>query len=164
MRGNETEPGVSMQITSLAELDRVADEARKLVTKRALVSAGAAVVPVPGADLLVDANILTKLLPDINQRFGLSKHQVEQLEPDRAKQIFLIAANLGNGVIGRSITRRIVTALVRRVAARYATKSVLRFVPFAGQVAAAGISFGAMKLVGNSHIDDCYETVKRTLV
>jgi uncharacterized protein (DUF697 family) len=152
-----------MQIKTLSDLDRVRDDARKLVTKRALVSAGAAAVPIPGADLIVDANILTRLLPDINARFGLSEQQVEALEPDRAKQIFLIAANLGNGAIGRSITRRIVTALVRRAAARYATKSVLRFVPFAGQVAAAGISFGAMKLVGNSHIDDCYETVRRTL-
>lgn len=153
-----------MHITTLAELDRVRDEARKLVTKRALVSAGASVVPVPGADLIVDANILTKLLPDISSRFGLSEKQVQALEPDRAKQVLLIAANLGNGVIGRSITRRVVTMLIRRVGARYASKSLLRFVPFAGQVAAAGISFGAMKLVGNSHIDDCYETVRRTLV
>lgn len=153
-----------MHITSIAELDRVRDEARKLVTKRALVSAGASVVPVPGADLIVDANILTKLLPDISSRFGLSEKQVQALEPDRAKQVLLIAANLGNGVIGRSITRRVVTMLIRRVGARYASKSLLRFVPFAGQVAAAGISFGAMKLVGNSHIDDCYETVRRTLV
>ena len=153
-----------MHITSIAELDRVREEARKLVTKRALVSAGASVVPVPGADLIVDANILTKLLPDISSRFGLSEKQVQALEPDRAKQVLLIAANLGNGVIGRSITRRVVTMLIRRVGARYASKSLLRFVPFAGQVAAAGISFGALKMVGNSHIDDCYETVRRTLV
>ncbi|MGN7158558.1 hypothetical protein [Sphingomonas sp. SAFR-052] len=152
-----------MHITTIAELDRVRNEARKLVTKRALVSAGASVVPVPGADLIVDANILTKLLPDISSRFGLSEKQVQALEPDRAKQVLLIAANLGNGVIGRSITRRVVTMLIRKVGARYASKSLLRFVPFAGQVAAAGISFGAMKLVGNSHIDDCYETVRRTL-
>lgn len=152
-----------MHITTLAELDQIRDEARKLVTKRALVSAGASAVPVPGADLIVDANILTKLLPDINSRFGLSQTQVKALEPDRAKQILLIAANLGNGVIGRSITRRVVTMLIRRVGVRYASKSLLRFVPFAGQIAAAGISFGAMKLVGNAHIDDCYETVRRTL-
>lgn len=152
-----------MHITTIAELDRVRDEARKLVTKRALVSAGASVVPVPGADLIIDANILTKLLPEISSRFGLSEKQVQALEPDRAKQVLLIAANLGNGVIGRSITRRVVTMLIRKVGARYASKSLLRFVPFAGQVAAAGISFGAMKLVGNSHIDDCYETVRRTL-
>ena len=118
-----------MHITSIAELDRVRDEARKLVTKRALVSAGASVVPVPGADLIVDANILTKLLPDISSRFGLSEKQVQALEPDRAKQVLLIAANLGNGVIGRSITRRVVTMLIRRVGARYASKSLLRFVP-----------------------------------
>ncbi len=152
-----------MHITSLTELDAVRDEARKLVTKRAMVSAGASVVPVPGADLLVDANILTRLLPDISSRFGLNEQQVEALAPDRARQVLLIAANLGNGVIGRSITRRVVTMLIRRVGARYASKSLLRFVPFAGQIAAAGISFGAMKLVGNAHIDDCYETVRRTL-
>lgn len=150
-------------ITTLVELDRVRDEARKLVTKRALVSAGASVVPIPGADLVVDANILTKLLPEISRRFGLDEKQVARLEPDRAKRVLLIAASLGNGVIGRTVTKRIVMMLVRRIGTRVATKSLLRYIPFAGQAAAAGIGFGAMKLLGNSHIDDCYETVRRTL-
>ena len=44
--------GASMQITSLTELDRVRDEARKLVTKRALVSAGASAVPLLIPDVL----------------------------------------------------------------------------------------------------------------
>jgi hypothetical protein len=36
-------------------------------------------------------------------------------------------------------------------------------VPFIGSAVAATISFGAMKLAGNAHIDDCYATAKTLL-
>jgi len=41
-------------ISNLAELDRVRQDCRRLVTKRSLTAAGAAIVPVPGADILAD--------------------------------------------------------------------------------------------------------------
>ncbi|CRL45312.1 hypothetical protein SGGMMB4_02938 [Sodalis glossinidius str. 'morsitans'] len=44
-----------------------------------------------------------------------------------------------------------------------ATKSVSRYVPLLGQALAAGLSFSAMKLLGNSHIDDCYRVVSEVL-
>ena len=46
----------------------------------------------------------------------------------------------------------------RRVGARVAVGSMAKFIPFAGSAVAATISFGAMKLVGNSHVEDCYKT------
>ncbi|WP_438805790.1 hypothetical protein [Sodalis sp. (in: enterobacteria)] len=43
-----------------------------------------------------------------------------------------------------------------------ATKPVARgYVPLLGQALAAGLSFSAMKLLGNSHIDDCYRRGQR---
>ena len=41
-----------------AELQQLRDECRALVRRRALVSAGAAVVPVPFFDVVVDAGVL----------------------------------------------------------------------------------------------------------
>jgi hypothetical protein len=41
-----------------------------------------------------------------------------------------------------------------------ATGSVAKYVPFIGSAVAATISFGAMKLAGNAHIDDCYATAE----
>jgi len=150
-------------ITTLAELDRVRDEARGMVTKRALTSAGAAVVPIPGLDLVADVGILTNLLPAISERFGLREDQVEKMESSRAQQVLVLASSMGNNVIGRAVTKRVVIAILRRMGARIATGSVARFVPFIGSAVAATISFGAMKMAGNAHIDDCYATAKALL-
>ncbi len=145
-------------IQTRTELDRVRDECRRLVTTRSMVSAGAAVVPMPGADLVADVGLLTNLLPQISTRFGLDHDSVQKLEPQIAQQALVIATSLGNTMIGRMVTKRIVIALLRRVGVRMATASMAKFVPFAGSAVAATISFGAMKLIGNAHVEDCYKT------
>lgn len=145
---------------TLAELDAIRDDCRRMVTKRAAISAGAAVVPVPGADLVADVGILRKMLPAISERFGLREDQVDKMDASRAQQVLAIAASMGNNVIGRAVSERVVIALLRRMGIRVATASVARYVPFIGSAVAATISFGAMKLAGNAHIDDCYATAK----
>ena len=145
-------------IDSIAELNRVRDDCKRLVTNRSMVSAGAAVVPIPGADLVADIGLLTKLLPQISTRFGLDHEQVQKLEPHVAQQALVIASSLGNTMIGRMVTKRIVIMLLRRIGARVAAGSVAKFIPFAGSAVAATISFGAMKLIGNAHVEDCYKT------
>ncbi|MFS0773794.1 hypothetical protein [Sphingomonas sp. 1P08PE] len=150
-------------IHTLAELDAVRDDCRRMVTKRALVSAGAAVVPVPGADLVADIGILTNLLPAISERFGLREEQVRKMEPGRAQQVLVLASSMGNTFIGRAVTKRMVIAVLRRMGVRLAAGSMARFVPLIGSAAAATISFGAMKLAGNAHIDDCYATARALL-
>ena len=150
-------------INDLAELERVRAECKKMVTKRAMMSAGAAVVPVPGTDVVADIGILMKLLPDISRRFGLDEEQVSRLDPHLAQQILVVASSIGNSLIGKAITKQTVIVLLKKVGVRVATKSVTKYIPLIGSAVAASVSFGAMKIVGNSHVDDCYETVKRSL-
>ena len=147
-----------------AELERIRDECKALVTQRALVSAGSAVVPIPAIDLIVDVNILTKLLPEISRRFGLDHEAVEKMEPRRAEQVLVVATSLGNTAIGRAVSKRVVAAILRRLGVRLLGKQFAKYVPFLGQAAAASISFGAMKLAGDRHVDDCFETANRTLL
>ena len=147
-------------IHSLSELDAIRTECRRMVTKRAAISAGVSVVPVPGADLIADVGLLTKLLPAISEKFGLREDQVRKMDTTRAQQVLAIAGTLGNNVIGRAVTKRVVIAVLRRMGVRVATASVARYVPVLGSAVAATISFGAMKLAGNAHIEDCYATAK----
>jgi len=148
---------------TIVELDRIRRQCRRLVTTRSLMSAGAAVVPIPGADIVADVGLLASLLPDISRRFGLDHEQVEKLDPRLAERVFVVAASLGNNAIGRAATKRLVTSLLKRVGTRVATASAAKYVPVIGSGMAAAISFGAMKLVGNAHIDDCYRTAKALL-
>ncbi len=61
-------------------------------------------------------------------------------------------------------SQTVVAALVKRVGIRLVGAQAAKFVPILGQAVAASISFGAMKLAGDRHADDCYETAKRTLL
>ena len=94
-------------ITTIAELDRVRAECKKLVTSRSLMAAGAAVVPIPCADIVADISLLSTMLPDISRRFQLDHAQVEKLEPHLAQKVFVMAASMGNNVIGRMVNERV---------------------------------------------------------
>ena len=147
-------------IHDIAQLDTIRRDCRKLVTTRSLMSAGASVVPIPGADIAADIGLLSNLLPKISAKFDLDHDQVQKLDPNLIQQVFVIAASMGNNVIGRVVTRKMAVALLRRFGVRLATASAAKYVPILGSAVAATISFGAMKLAGNAHIDDCYQTAR----
>ena len=134
-----------------------------MVTARALANAGVAVVPIPAIDLVADVGILATMLPAISARFELDHDSIEKLEPQLAQRAFAVAAGLGNNVIGRFVTKRLLIRLLRRMGVRIATASVARFVPVIGSAVAASISFGAMKLAGDAHVEDCYRTAMALL-
>jgi uncharacterized protein YutE (UPF0331/DUF86 family) len=66
-------------------------------------------------------------------------------------------------LVGKLITKQTVMLLLKKVGARVAVKQVAKFIPFVGQAVSAGISFGAMNYLGNSHIDECYDICKRII-
>ena len=150
-------------IQSISQLDAVRRDCRRLVTHRSLAAAGAAVVPIPGADLIADIGLLSTMLPAISKAFELDHESVEKLDPDIAQRVFVIASSLGNNVIGRMVTRRIAARLLRRVGVRVASASVAKYVPLVGSAITATIGFGAMKLAGNAHVEDCYRTARTLL-
>lgn len=143
-------------ITDRAELERIRRECKAMVTARALANAGVAVIPIPAIDLVADVGILATMLPAISARFELDHDSVAKLEPHIAQRVFTVAAGLGNNVIGRFVTRKLVARLLRRMGVRLATASVARYVPLIGSAVAASIGFGAMKLAGDAHVEDCY--------
>lgn len=148
---------------SLKELDRIRDESKSMVNKRATASAAAAVIPLPGADIGADIAIMMELLPAINKKFGLSPEQIDQLDSAMKAQTLVVITSIGSQLVGKYITKQTVVFLLKKVGSRIATKQVVKYVPFVGSAVAAGISFGAMKYLGNSHIDECYEVCKRII-
>ncbi len=147
-----------------ARLDAIRAECRAMVTRRATLSAGAAVVPIPIFDAGADVAILLELLPAINEKFGLTPQQVDGLDADTKRVVMMFATGVGSSLVGRLVTRGLVLRVLRSFGVRVTTKGVVKFVPFVGQAIAASISFGAMKLLGDRHIDDCYEVARNALL
>lgn len=149
--------------TTISELDRIKEECKSIVNKRASASAAAAVVPIPGLDVGADVTIMMELLPAINRKFGLSPDQIDQMDATTKAQILVIITSLGSKLVGKVISKEVIMVLLKKVGSKVAVKSVAKFVPFIGQAVSAGISFGAMKYLGNSHIEECYEVCRRMI-
>ena len=142
---------------TLEELERVKKECQVLVNKRALLSGAAAAVPLPGLDISADITIMVELLMEINKRFGLSEEQLNQMDMERKKVLLVIISSVGNELVGKNITASLVRSVLRRAGSKIAARQASKLIPFAGQVAAAGISYAAMRYLGNNHIEQCYQ-------
>ena len=142
---------------------QIASECRKLVTRRALISAGASVVPMPGVDVAVDITVLLNMIEEINQRFGLTPEQIERLAPHRRLFAYKAAMAVGSVLIGRIVTRELVIKVLKTVGVRLSVKQAAKYVPFAGQAVAASLSFAALKALGDRHVDYCVR-VAQTLI
>lgn len=153
-----------MRPTTLAELDQARLRCQKLVSRRALVSAAAAVVPIPGVDVSTDVAILLQLIPAINEEFGLSPTQINELSPELQKIVIVGGANFGVGLLGKIITPQLVIQVLQRIgvkklAGKYATK----YIPVVGSVIASTISYAVLRKVGNQHINECYAMAKQLI-
>ena len=138
-----------------ADIKRVAAQCRRLVTRRALMAAGVAALPVPGLDWLTDVGILVKLIPEINEAFGLSPAQIERLAPDRQLAVYKAVSAGGSMLIGKMVGRELVLRLLKLVGVRLTAQQAAKFVPLAGQAISAVLTFSALKLVCELHIRQC---------
>jgi uncharacterized protein (DUF697 family) len=146
---------------SAAQIDAVAKHCRRLVTRRALVGAGVAMVPVPGIDWVTDIGILMKLIPEINRAFGLTPEQVERLSPDRRLVVYKAITAGGSLLLGRLITRELVMHVLKLVGVRLTTQQAAKYVPVAGQAVSALLTFSALRYVCEQHIRQCMDVSRQ---
>jgi uncharacterized protein (DUF697 family) len=147
-----------------AEIEAVARECRRLVSRRALVAAGVAVVPIPGVDWVTDVAVLVKLLPEINRAFGLTPEQVERLAPDRRVVVYK-AISAGSGMlVGKLVTRELVITLLRMVGVRLTTQQAAKYVPIAGQAVSAVLTYSSLRYVCEQHIRQCIEISRKLML
>ncbi len=143
-------------------LAQIARRCRRRVRQRALLAAGVAMVPVPGIDWVTDVGVLVRLLPEISAAFGLSAEQVDRLAPDRRLVVYKAISSGGGLLLGRLVTRDLVLMLLKTVGVRLSAQQAAKYLPVAGQVASAALTFSALHYVCEQHIRQC-EAVARQL-
>ena len=146
-----------------ADIEAVTKRCRTMVTKRALASAGASMIPIPGLDLAADVGLLLELIPQINREFGLTSGQIENLNPRKRIVVYQAVVAFGGAMIGRIITRDLVLQALKAVGVRITTKQATKYVPIAGQALSAALGFAAMRFVGLQHIDDCVRVARHVI-
>jgi hypothetical protein len=134
--------------------------ARKLLNRRAMVGAAASAVPVPGLDWLVDAALISKLMPAINAEFGLAPAQLDLLPKKKQEEVQKAVGVVGSMLIGKFITREMVIRMAQTIGVRMTAKTAAKYVPLAGQAVSALIGYAAIRYLGESHIRDCVAVCK----
>ena len=144
-----------------AALEAAVKRSRKLLNKRAMVAAAASAVPVPGLDWMVDAAMLSRLIPEINKEFGLTPQQLDQLEPKKRDQVQKAVAMVGSVLIGKFISRDLVIKAATKIGVRLTTKQVAKYVPLAGQIVSAAVGYAAIRYFGEEHMKDCIRVARQ---
>lgn len=143
------------------EIDAVVRHCRRLATQRALLAAGVAAVPIPGLDWVTDVGVLVKLIPRINDAFGLTPQQIERLAPERRVVVYKAVSAGGGLLVGRLVTRELVLQVLRMVGVRLTAQQAAKVVPLAGQAVSAALTFSALKYVCEQHIRQCAEVARQ---
>ncbi len=133
---------------------------RQLLNRRALVAAAASAVPIPGLDWAVDAAVLSRLLPAINQEFGLTPQQLDQLPEHKREQVQKALAMVGSVAVGKFITHDLIVRLAKVVGKRLTVQQAAKYVPLAGQAVSAIMGYTALRYLGEEHIKDCVRVAR----
>jgi uncharacterized protein (DUF697 family) len=142
------------------EIAQVRERCRRLVRKRATISAGVAAIPIPGIDILADLTAFATMVEEINKAFGLSPEQIERLQPRLRIVAYEAAASLGGMLVGKLITRELVLHLFKKSGIKLAAKTTAKMVPLAGQVASAAIGFALFRQMGYQHVEACVKVAE----
>jgi hypothetical protein len=134
--------------------------AQRLLRRRALVAAAASAVPLPGLDWAVDAALLSRLIPQINARFGLTPEQLDRLDPHQRDQVQKAVALVGSALIGKFVTRELVLRTFQAIGLRLSAQQAAKYVPIAGQAASAALGYATLRYLGEQHLRDCVRVVQ----
>jgi len=146
-----------------ADIDEVRERCRRLVRRRAAVSAGVAAVPIPGIDVVSDLRLFTQLIDDVNHEFGLSPAQIDRMQPKLKLIAYEAVISLGGMLVGKVVTRELVATVLKRSAGKIAAKQAGKLVPIAGQIASATIGFFAFRQIGYQHVEACAKVARQVL-
>lgn len=142
---------------STQELDNIREECRKLVKKKARLSAGAAIVPIPAFDVAAEARLLSKLLPEISRRFGLTPEQIKEMPTEQREKVHWHMRNHRTGFFGLIATALLVRRNLQNYLGRLLTTQVAKFIPFAGTAVAALMGYQVLRNIAYQYIDECYQ-------
>jgi hypothetical protein len=144
-----------------AALQDAVRRCRKLLNRRALVAAAASTVPIPGLDWAVDAALISRVIPAINEEFGLNPRQIDALPDTKREQVQKALAMVGSVMIGKFVTRDLVIRMAQMVGKRLTVQQAAKYVPLAGQAVSAIMGYSALRYLGEEHIKDCVRVVQQ---
>jgi uncharacterized protein (DUF697 family) len=137
-------------------------EKRKACEEYVAVASGAAAAnglnPIPGVNVAVDVSIIVGLFKGIRDGYGLSDSELVSLAESKAP----VVAQTAN-YVARFATSEGVKIILKNYAVAEVAKTILEWIPFVGQVIAAGIGYVIVSNAGKEYHDKCYSLAEQIL-
>jgi len=138
-----------------SDIADIRKKCRKMVLRKAALSAGVSALPVPGLDIAADLSFLAQVINQINVEFGMSPEQIDRLKPEMKVVAYEMLVGIGGALIGKVVTREVIIHLLQKSGLKMLVQHAAKIVPVAGQIASASIGFVTFRAVANQHIDAC---------
>jgi small GTP-binding protein len=130
----------------------------KYVSYAAAAAAANGINPVLGVDVAVDIPIIMKLFEEIRDDYGLSDNFLTILKQSSIP----VVGRLANNVVLYAAKEGILM-LLNSFAGQQSVKTLAKYIPFIGQVIAAGLGYAITSNAGNSYLSDCHELAEEIL-
>ncbi|HCN90021.1 MAG TPA: hypothetical protein DIT28_12735 [Oxalobacteraceae bacterium] len=164
MAHRKGDDGWTLVPSTQEEIETLRQRCRRIVMRRAAISASVSALPIPGLDIATDLSLLTRSIEDINREFGLTPGQIDRLRPQLRLVAYETVIGMSGVLAGKLVTRELVVQLLRRSGVKMLSKYAVRIVPLAGQVVSSAIGFAAFRTIGNQHIDACVQIAGELVV
>jgi len=148
---------------TLEDLKDIKEEASSYINKIAAGSGVANAIPLPGIGEGYDITMMISAMKTIARKYGLDDDQVNSYPEAIRVAIYEVAKETTTKLVGKKLTEAAVKAILKKMGTRFATKSVLRFVPIVGQIVSGAISAALMKAMLEDWNKDCYYTAKKVI-
>ncbi|HJV82453.1 hypothetical protein [Noviherbaspirillum sp.] len=163
MPRTKSKPDWTLVPATEEDIDALRKKCRSRVARHAAVSAGAAMVPLPGVDIAVDVVLLAKLIGEIHSEFGLTDEQIGRFLPNEAARVLPGLLGGGGMLAVQSVMRALLVQLLKRAGVEVVAERALKLMPFARQIASAAFSFAAFRAVAYQHIEECAEVAEEAI-
>jgi hypothetical protein len=157
-------PDWTLVAATARDIEQLRERCRRMVRRRAVISAGVSAVPLPGIAVASDLSLFALLVDDVNKAFGLTPAQIERLQPKFRLIAYEAAVGMGSMMVGRMVTKELVFQLFKRAGLKLFARSAARVVPIAGQMASAAIGFTVFRRLGYQHVDACAAVASELLL
>ncbi|XP_051960593.1 interferon-inducible GTPase 5-like isoform X2 [Xyrauchen texanus] len=147
-------------------IERKKKALEKNISRVALLSAGAAAVPVPGLSVAVDIGLLVNETQKYKTAFGLDDESLQKISERSGKSVEFLTSVM-KSVVCEGITAGSIILLLKQsslYAAEEAVEEVLNFIPIIGSAVAAGLSFVAVSYMLKKILNEIAEDAKNVLL
>ncbi|WP_428420653.1 hypothetical protein [Methylibium sp.] len=147
-----------MSVVRTAPADQARERhCRRLVRRRAFKAAGVSALPVLGADLFVNGQLLASTLEEISAAHGLGPEQIARLPAPLRNRVDHLALEVGSYLIGRVLTQGVLLSALRTLGLRLSLQQAAKLAPVAGQLASAALSGWMFKRLCDRHLAHCQQ-------